>query len=147
MNLMQDARLDPAVLRRPTHAACAELAGRYAAPLARRDPCDADVTFFPRGGSFVTHAPTRGAALGLAPSDPLVALRALVGALALLEHADEQPGQGDAHDDRLLDRHDGAGDLLVLLRGQAPGAAVVVAVPRVGRERQRDAEDADEQLE
>ena len=32
--------------------------------------------------------------------------RALLLALALLEHADEQPGERDAHDDRLLDRHD-----------------------------------------
>ena len=37
-----------------------------------------------------------------------VALRALVAALALLEHPDEQPGERDAHDDRLLDRHDRA---------------------------------------
>ena len=50
-------------------------------------------------------------------------LGALLLALALLQRADEQVGQRDAHDDRLLEGHDRAGGGLVLLgdRPQMPG--------------------------
>src|SRR5919112_1794025 len=83
-----------------------------------------------------------GARIALAPGRDVpalvgVALRALLLLLGLAEHPREQPRERDPHHDRLLERHDQAGDLLVVLRRQAPALArqVVGVVEEVGRER------------
>src|SRR4051812_49756166 len=54
----------------------------------------------------ITLVPTSGRGQSCGGSGRgFVALGALVGALALAEHANEQPGERGAHHDRLLDRH------------------------------------------
>ena len=66
-------------------------------------------------------------------------LLALVLAVGFGERADEEVDERDAHDDRLLERHDEPADGLVGAGGQAPvaGLAVVEVIERVGRERDR----------
>ena len=76
-----------------------------------------------------------------------VALRPLVLGLRLGEHAEEQVGERDPHHDRLLERHHEPRHVLVVERGQSPlRAAPGVRVEQLGRERQQDAEEADEDL-
>jgi hypothetical protein len=70
-----------------------------------------------RGGSRRTSTSSRAAsrvALGRVP------LGALVLAVGLAEHPDEDVRERDPHHDRLLDGHDRAGERLVLLRREAP---------------------------
>ena len=78
----------------------------------------------------------------------LVALGPLVLAIGLREHAHEQVDERDAHHERLLERHDQAGDVEVVEPAQPEvraGRAVAV-VDQLGREGQQDPEQADEQL-